>query len=222
MDFKGMTEFFTRATAPMRRKINLMVSRAVISAIKDSKNTQFLQVSALSDEVLDDVERFSEFGFSSNPPSGTEAVLLSVGGNREHSIIVATNHRASRFKNLASGESVLYTNDGTHIHLKKGGEIEIKTSTKVFVDAPDVEFTGNALVKGNLTVEGAIIGQTTAVITGLITGGGVATTAGGSVVSAGNVTGGGTDLATIKSVFNTHTHKENDINGQTNGPSGTV
>lgn len=225
---------FNAAVAPIRRKVNLMVSRIVVSSINDTGNIQLAQLKAFAGEVLDNAERFSEFGFSSNPPVGSEGVVVSVGGNREHPIIIATNHRSSRQKNLAPGETIIFTQDGTKIHLKMGGFIDIETATKVTVTVPDAEFSGNVLIKGNLVVEGTttsqgdIFGQSNATITGLLSAGaysglgGAAVSATVNIETSANVVGGGTDLATIKSVFNGHTHQENDVGGQTGGPSGTV
>lgn len=58
------------------------------------------------------------------------------------------------------------------------GGIEILTKTKVTVDSPETECTGNILVKGNMTVEGNITGKSDLNITGSGTIGSVITAKG--------------------------------------------
>jgi phage gp45-like len=53
--------------------------------------------------------------------------MLSVGGNRDHGIVIATEHRDHRFKNLDEGDTVLYNKNGKYIHLK-GDNIEALVS----------------------------------------------------------------------------------------------
>lgn len=144
-----------RALAPMKNRIMLMVGRAVIAAVKDAGKIQVVQVKGLAGESLDGVPRMAEFGFSSNPPKGSDAVVVAVGSSRESLVVIATEHKQTRIKNLVSGESVIYTDDGTKIHLKKNGQILVKTTTKVLIDTADVEITGNLKVLGTTHGVGA-------------------------------------------------------------------
>lgn len=228
--------FINKAMAPLKTRVQLMVGRAVLLASQDSKGIQTWQIKGLQGETFDGVPRVQEFGFSSNPPQGSDAIMVAVGGSRESLVVIATDHKTYRFKNLASGESVLYTDDGTSIHLKKAGQIEIKTATKVLIETADVEITGNLKVGGTThgvgkaTYDDAMdvakdistpmnVKAITSVQTALVQAGGYAGPAGGapgvvttqpitttSTVTASNVTGGGTDMATLKSAHNTHKH----------------
>lgn len=176
---------------PLRNRIVMTISRAVIEAVKDSEGVQFVKTSLLTDEEADDMERFQEFGFTSNPPSGSEAIAVFVGGNREHGVVVATENRSKRKRGLSPGESALYTDPETFIYIKANGQIHIKTAATVKVEAPSTELTGNLMVGGN------------AIITGTLMSGAITAP---SLVASGTVSSDGTSIASIKSTFNAHTH----------------
>jgi phage gp45-like len=73
-----------RLVAPLKRRVLLMVGRAVVERVYDDLKCQGLQVSLLNGEVRDKVEHFQPYGFTSHPPPGSEGVFLAVGGNRSH------------------------------------------------------------------------------------------------------------------------------------------
>ena len=253
MNWSDLENILSRAMKPIKDKVLLMIGRAVIAAVKEGGSFQQLQISLLAGESMDKVTRFQEFGFASNPPADTEAIVLALQGNRENLVVIATEHRTLRFKNCASGESALYTDDGTFIHLKKNGEVQVTAATKVTVTCPDTEFSGNVKVMGNLEVVGTTLltDELTVVaaatfqadvamlanlaVTGVVGAAGFTGPGGGAVAlsvainssqnisTSANVSGGGTDMATIKSTFNAHTHNENGTGGgTTNPPNGTL
>lgn len=133
-----------KASAGMRGRINLMVGRAVLTAITTGKR-QFAEIRILDGEVRSKIERVENFGFTSLPLPGSQAVVLSVGGNRDHSVLVAVDTPACRLEILESGEAAVYNADGDYIHVKRGGEIIIKASSKVIVDTPRMEVTGDLI-----------------------------------------------------------------------------
>lgn len=101
-----MIERFLR---PLRRRIHGMVGRAVLRAVNEAAKLQEVQIEARRGELLDGVERFQEYGFSSVPEPGAEAVLLAMGGMRQHSLAIAVDDRRHRPTDLAEGEVCLYT-----------------------------------------------------------------------------------------------------------------
>lgn len=127
MNIDSLIKFFNKAIAPLKRKVQLMIGRSVLTAISDSPNIQLCNVNLLADETKDQVEVFNHFGFSSNPPPGSEGIMLSIGGNREHGVIVAHEHRDHRYKDLPSGDSILYNKNGKYIWIK-GNDIEMLLS----------------------------------------------------------------------------------------------
>jgi phage baseplate assembly protein V len=126
----------------MARIANL-VSRAIVKRVDDGKKVQALQLGLLHDETRDNVERFQNYGFTSVPLAGAEAVVLFVGGYRDHGLTVMVDDRRYRLTGLAAGEVAIYTDEGDRVVLQRGGTITVTASTKVVVDAPLVELSGN-------------------------------------------------------------------------------
>jgi len=123
-----------------------MVSRAVISIVDDSKKMQTLQIQALAGETLGDVERIQNFGFSSVPKNGAEALVVFVSGNRDHGVVVAVDDRLYRVKDLGEGQSVMYDAAGNKFLLSNDGNALLQASVKAMVSAPEVEL-GSATAK---------------------------------------------------------------------------
>lgn len=109
----------SRALAPIAKRLRLMVSRGVVELVNDSLKCQGLQVSLLSDEIADDVERFQDYGITSVPFVGAEALFLSVGANRSHGIVACVTDRRHRPKNMAEGDVCLYTDKGERVYLDR-------------------------------------------------------------------------------------------------------
>lgn len=68
---------------------------------------------------------FQQYGFTSNPPVGTKAIMLPLNGRTSHSVVIATEHASYRLKSLKSGELAIYSDEGSNIILKRGKIIEV-------------------------------------------------------------------------------------------------
>jgi len=143
--------------------------RGKLNLVKSADNIQKVQVSGLADETLQDVELMQQFGLTSVPPAGTQVVVLPMGGETTHSIVIATENGSFRVKNLKSGETAIYDESGSTIILKQGRLIEIDcdilkitATTKVEISSPVVEtdhvFTAQGLTqtKGSFTTDGDV------------------------------------------------------------------
>lgn len=156
----------------MERVRNLMrdgVARAVLNVVDDEGNMQRVQISLLEDEVIDGVERFQNYGFTSVPEEGTEATVVFVGADRSHPVVVVADDRRVRKKGLKPGEVAVYHKDGDFIHLKNENEIEVKTKTfnvncttatlsassEITLDTPLVTLTGRQQTTGEKSGGGA-------------------------------------------------------------------
>ncbi|MDB2704921.1 phage baseplate assembly protein V [Pseudomonadota bacterium] len=134
----------------LQRKIQQVVSRAVVTIVNDGLKTQELQLTIMSDEVLDGVERFQNYGFTSHPRTGAEAITLSVNGHRSHTVAIAVDDKRYRLKGLKGGEVALYDDQGQKVVIYRDRiEVEapkvvvkssdvIVNSTKVFIDSDDI------------------------------------------------------------------------------------
>lgn len=99
--------------------------RGVLIRVNSGGDIQTIQGKGLATESLQDVEMFQQYGFTSNPPRGTKAIMLPLNGRTSHSVVIATEHAAYRLKNLKSGELAIYSYEGSNIILKRGKIIEV-------------------------------------------------------------------------------------------------
>lgn len=175
-----MNTIFDKLVAPLRRRVRLMISRAVLSAVNDAGGIQLVQVKLLDGEVRDGVERMQNYGFTSVPKAGAEGLMACVSGDRDHGIIVAMDDRRFRLKGLQAGEVALYDDLGHKVHL---------TRTGIVVDGGghDLNITGvtNTYFSGALHVE-----------TNIVAGGEISDLCGTKSMSG------------MRSVFNDHTHTD--------------
>lgn len=133
------------------RRLYSMVGCGQIQIVDDTKQIQYVQVLVSPLETIDGVPRAAEYGFTSNPPSGSDCVVVFAAGDRSDGVVVGTNHKASRLKNLQPGEVGIYNNQGASIVLKANGDILIASTTKVEVSAPQLKVDGDIVATGNIS-----------------------------------------------------------------------
>lgn len=112
-----------------------------------------VQVGVLDEETLDNVARVEPYGFSYRPQPGCETYLLFPAGDRSYGVAIVIGDRRYQM-DLQAGEVALHDDEGNHVHLKRGGVIEVAATTKVLADTPLLETTGNTVIGGNLVVMG--------------------------------------------------------------------
>jgi phage baseplate assembly protein V len=132
-----MSGGLARMLAPLRERIQMMLARAVVSAIDDARGLQTLQVELLADEVADGAEHMQPYGLAAHPHAGAEAVVAFVGGLRSHALVLSVADRRYRLKGLEGGEVALYDDQGQTVWLKRAG-IYIESDQRVEVAAPEV------------------------------------------------------------------------------------
>jgi len=137
-----------RFLEPIRVRIRMIVSRAIVPLIDDSKNMQIVQLNLMKDETKDSVERVQNYGFTSHPKPDAQAVVLFVSGNRDHGLVVALDDSRYRLKDLPEGGVAVYDFDGNYIKLTEANGIEIEApNQKVTIKASgDIEI-GNSNLK---------------------------------------------------------------------------
>lgn len=141
--------------------------RASLSALSKGAAVQLAQGDALAGEVMQGAEVFQQFGFTSAPPAGTQAIVLPLGGSTAHSVVIATEHGAYRV-DVAGGEACIYNMYGDKVHLKQERiEVETKTlhikaSEQVIFETPNISMQGAgggdaaATMTGSLHTTGAV------------------------------------------------------------------
>jgi len=143
----------------------LGVGRATV--VDDTGELQELQVnekaygSGFADRILDKVRRLTEFGFTSVPPVDAEVVMLRFGADRGASVVIATSHRPSRPRNLKPGDTAVYDVRGAILKFTETGTLldcaglplVIQNASKITLDSPEIDITGDLKVVGNIVLE---------------------------------------------------------------------
>jgi phage gp45-like len=154
MDF---VRIIHQATASLRRRVTMMVSRIVVDAVSDATKLQSLRVQAFADEVIDPVEHFQPGGLSHVALQGAEGILVCAAGFRDHPLALGVSNRDKRPKGLLPGETVLYcaspSGGGVKIKLGADGNIEL---TPTGAPIAKVTVVGDLVVTGEVTAGAAV------------------------------------------------------------------
>ena len=154
-----------------------LLARAVVRLVDAAKKMQSLQVTRYAGEVLDDVEHFEPYGFTSHPSSGAEALVLPVGGSSDHTVALVVADRRYRVTGLEEGEVCIHDDQGQTITLTRTG-IEVSTDKNITLDATgslsasgaSVAVSGPTSVDGTLASTGALSAPSATVSGGLSAG----------------------------------------------------
>lgn len=139
-----------RMVGPVWRRLRLLVSRGVLKLVDDSLKLQGVQVALLGGEPAW-AERFQEYGYTSHPHPGAEAVVVSVGGARAHLVTLSVDDRRYRLTALKQGEVAIYDDQGQRVHLTREGIVVDGGGLPVnFVNCPDVHLDGHLHVAGDV------------------------------------------------------------------------
>lgn len=194
-----------------------MIARGRLTGKDGSLPMRTIQAELFAGDVRDNVEHFEPYGFSSEPHHDAEPLVLSLAGNRNHTVAVCVADRRYRLVGMKTGEVAIFDDIGQKVHLTRNG-IEVVTphnltadvgsdltatiiksatlkAASVNIDSPSTTMTGDLSVKGKITGSNGL----------QISGGG------GAVVS-GDVVADGVSLKS-------HTH-HGDSGGVTGAPNG--
>lgn len=134
---------------PIARRIRMMVSRAVVRLVNDATRTQNMQIEILKGEVYSAIERLQEYGFSSVPQEGAEAIVLSLNGDRGHGVVIVAADKRYRLTGLEAGEVALHDDQGQMIVIKRDG---------IEITAQNVTVNSDMTVNGTITATTDVIG----------------------------------------------------------------
>ena len=206
MDIKTIDKRIKQAFNTVRQAF-----RGKVARVQAGGGVQKIQVEGLDGETVQDLEHAENFGFTSNPPAGSDCVVVPLGGKTSHGIIVTTTNGAYRITGLSDGETAVYNADGAKIVLKKGRVIEIDCD-KLNIKAPSgVNITSEKVeCSAVLTAQGQINGDG-----GMAVQGGSGTTFTGNVDMVGDLNTTGALTNNGKDVGSTHKHTE--TNGSETG-----
>lgn len=161
----------TQDTRTAIHRIQTLASRGRTTvAAEEAQGVQMVQYQQWNEaQLADRVPSVQLFGFASSPPVGTDHFIVSPSGDVSGAIAIASNNQALRPRGLAEGEIKIYDSRGQSIFIRANGSIEITANSKVMITAPEVEvvastkvtlntpqtnLTGNLSVAGNMAIEG--------------------------------------------------------------------
>lgn len=182
------------------RRVLMTVGRARVTTVDDTGPAQKLQAKLNQLELPSDILRLAEFGFASNPPAGSDIVVLFLGGNRTDAIGVATSHQTLRMKNLAPGESAQYSEIGQYVYLSAAG---------IVVEAKGLPVTVNDATTVTINASGDVIMNTPLLKVS------------GDIID--NYGSNAHTMAQMRSIYDSHDHGNvQNGGGNTSGPSASM
>ncbi len=215
MVMDGLYSALRRFTSGLETRIKLLARRCILSAILDDNPVQTVSVKLFRGEERTGVERIQEYGFSSVPREGAQAIVLFLGGECSHPVVIATDDRRYRPTGQAPGDSMMYTDKdreaGHRIHLVSGdrsirarGEsliIHVDGEAKVVCKTAAIEAGETATIRAGkeILLDTPVMKCT------------------GDIID--QIGGTGTSMARMRETYNAHVHPENDHGGPTGVPS---
>lgn len=137
---------FDRMVAPLRHRVQMLLARAVVQLVADDKGIQALQLAVLDGELVEGAERMQDYGFTSVPFPGAEAVVAFPGGLRSHGLVVAVGDRRYRLKGLQAGEVAVYDDQEQQVVIGREG-IRVVSALKIDFEAPEITATAETRFK---------------------------------------------------------------------------
>lgn len=134
-----LLDSLNRLLNPLRQRVALMISRAVVALVSDGEALQRLNLNVLSGEIQTGIERWQNFGFTGHPlPGTTEAVVLYIGGDRDHPVVVAADSPTTRPTDVPAGGSAQYDVTGGRAELDAAGNWTVEALLKSTLKTPEV------------------------------------------------------------------------------------
>ncbi len=210
-----MINAINRMLSHFRLRLSLIARRAIIDEVHDGNPVQTLKLNLYAGESRSQVERLQEYGLSTVPPAGGQALAHFLDGECAHGVVTATDDRRYRPTGHGEGDVILYTcrdKDGAHhIHLvaadmsirARGGSliIHVDGEANVLCKTARIEAEETATIKAGKEI---LLDTPVTKCTGDI---------------IDRTAGGGVSMARMRKVYDAHTHPESDNGGQTSAPN---
>jgi len=135
----------TRFTPTQMRS---QVVRGTITRVRDEGGYQHADASGRADDMYEDIMRAQPFGFSSNPPVGSEGLLVSLGGNSSNAMMIGAEHQDHRPRNKMPGDSFLYDAHGNIISMITQ-DIRIVGAQNITLQAASIALNGQVFLGGD-------------------------------------------------------------------------
>lgn len=149
-----------RLLKPIEDRISSGIARGVVKLIDNDRLLQELQITILPGEVRSRVEHFQPYGFEAVPFPESEHLVVFLGNRRDSPAVVSVVDRRHRPTDGLPGMAGLYDDLGQRVRLYRD-RVEIESGTKIVLNAPLVEVSGDLTVAGNITSSGGEVQDST-------------------------------------------------------------
>lgn len=141
------------------------LGRGRLTRIDDSGPVQLVQMQLSQSATRDATPRLCDYGFQSNPPEGSDAIAVFLGGERSNGVVIACGSQQYRVRNLAPGEVCISDNRGQSVYLSAAGitissgvlPMRITNTPEITNDSPLTHCTGDIVCDGAIRAAGDII-----------------------------------------------------------------
>lgn len=147
----GLINQLNRFLQPIRRRIALLLGRALLISVDDSTNIQLIRLAMLNGEEKEGVERMQPYGLSTVPPVNSEVLIGAINGSKDQVVAIVTNNSSARVKNQSEGDVVLHRDENDRVWIK------LLPNNKIEINGKSINVTleggGKVDIGGNLTVD---------------------------------------------------------------------
>ncbi len=128
-----------------KRQLQIVIMRAIVDTVKDDKHRIYINATGLANQHIANIEHLQQYGHFSHPLPGAQTVLACIAGNPEHPIAILVDDPRYKPDDTSPGDSVSYNHQGDFIHIKADGSIVLKASSKIRMETPKLECTGDII-----------------------------------------------------------------------------
>lgn len=108
------------ALQPIRDRLAMMVGRGVLAALEADGGLMRAGIEGIDDEVLGERDYVLDYGISTRPHPGAEALMLFLAGLRSNGVVVRLYDRRYTIS-LEYGEVAIHDDLGQKVHLTRTG-----------------------------------------------------------------------------------------------------
>lgn len=163
-------DYHRSGLADVVSRVKSMIVRGTVRKVDDGPKMQTVDLQLEEGMRATKVEHFHPYGVSYKPREGSEVVVASLSGNRDHMIAFPVGDRRYRIK-VEDGEVALHDDQGQKVHLTREGvkvvtpykadvdaqgDVKVKSAGRVDIEAPTIKLKGAIEIEGDINQVGKI------------------------------------------------------------------
>ena len=154
-----MGNMYTHHLLSVVGSLRSLAANGIVQSMNDSGAAQVVTLKTHDGATRADVEVAQPFGFSSMAPAyGAVTSVFEIGGDPSNLVALPVSNPYCRFGDLESGETVMYAADGSRVHIRAGGIVDIwgGASVTIHTKACVVNAPNGCTINGDVTVNGSL------------------------------------------------------------------